>query len=79
MLYNNRQLLKNGFTGTLYQDLFTFNFNGTEATTVKTNFLGVRRPTTPFKSAASGFIGLMPYTELDTTVQKESFLYDLVK
>ena len=70
LLYNNRELLQNGFTGTQYKDQFTFNFNGTESTTVKSTFLGVRKPKTPFKSAASGFVGLMPYTSLDVTLKK---------
>lgn len=78
LLYNNRQLIKNGFTGTQYTDQFTFNFNGTDSTTVNTRFLGVHNPTNPFKSAASGFVGLMPYTALDETQKKDSFIYDLI-
>lgn len=78
LLYNNRQLIQNGFSGHQYKDQFTFSFNGTETTTINTRFLGVRSPTKAFSSAASGFIGLMPYTALDETLLKDSFVYDLL-
>ena len=32
----------------------------------------------PFSSAASGFVGLMPYTALDDTMKKDSFIYNLI-
>ena len=69
LLYDNRRLIQNSFTGTQYQDIITFNFNGTQSTTVDTRFLGVRNAKLPFKSAASGFVGLMPYTALDETTK----------